>query len=119
MRLLGRSRSGGTRRACAFRSIGRPDRFRFSPTDVAYLTAGIIAWWMFRMSTLDLSRLATLAAALLAQLPKGQGAWQPDPACARNLEIFIDTLTTGDAASVEFGALLRNVLARPRAMTTL
>jgi AraC-like DNA-binding protein len=73
---------------------------------------------MFRMSTLDQSRLAALAAALVAQLPKNQGAWQPDPACARNLEILIDRLTTGDTVSVEFGALLRDALARPHAMTT-
>ncbi|MGF6782602.1 AraC-like DNA-binding protein [Paraburkholderia sp. GAS334] len=73
---------------------------------------------MVRMSTLDLSRRAALAAALLAQLPKSQGAWQPEPACARNLGILIDELTTGDAVSIEFGALLRDALARPHAMTT-
>ncbi|SEI28418.1 helix-turn-helix domain-containing protein [Paraburkholderia hospita] len=69
------------------------------------------------MSTIDLSRLASLAAALLAQLPKSQGPWQPDPACARNLEILIDRLSNGDAVSAEFGPLLRDALARQHVMT--
>jgi len=73
---------------------------------------------MVRMSTIDLSRRAALAAALLAQLPKSQGAWQLEPACARNFEILIDGLRTGDAVSVELGALFRDALTHPHEMTT-
>ncbi|MEX3634102.1 hypothetical protein [Paraburkholderia sp. BR14320] len=74
---------------------------------------------MYRMSRIDLSRLASQAAASLAQLPRDHGAWEPDSTYGRNLEILIERLSNGDAVSTQFGTLLRDALARPHELASI
>ncbi|RQS68209.1 AraC family transcriptional regulator [Burkholderia sp. Bp8963] len=72
---------------------------------------------MLHMSNIELSRLASLAAALLAQLPQAEGAWRPDPEWAQELDRLVERLSRGDTISVQFCVLLRDALARPHGLT--